>query len=317
MTAIPQAVTDYSDRLVDARKKAYVASCIACWNQGQPFVSEWPNLAAEYIQDIQRKLRRYGLTEIQRPEVVEAEPIIVEPVADTIVKCDECSQAVRTSEIINGKCPNPACWPGMAAYSEAYRDWSKANDAYVKAYKAAGYADAAHRFSNSWLTRNPAPNADHFRDGKRPKYAAWEVANVETKEEREARALAEKWDNPTVITRPNGESRILASVPEQQRLKLEAEIAKVTTARTLPDHRTYLRGKAYIGDVRGSVYDGRLQFEESIGGEKWAEAFKRQVEVAYIVDWYKKDGAKPGDFIPRTAMEARSLVATYGAEAAG
>lgn len=459
MPNIPESATAYITRLVDSRKRAYAQDCLACWNQGQPFASEWPNLKAEYVQDVATKMRRYLKVKPQSTPAVKPEPVAVPLVGDEpqvmtyndycyingvaghalddadhgtykfpngiseaakrrilkrsianteqwladrarlkaeydakvangefraptsaeslertaaghpdnesvqaarrviakraarraamaeaapspvaewveavtnpepakpnpqqtgrpeIIICPECSQAIRTSEIVNGKCPNPACFVGQAAYHAAHRAWSQARDIYAKAAREAGKPYA----TDTWRTRNTEPQPDHFKNGQQPKYSEWEKPRFESKADREARLEAEKWANPTIITRKHGTSRILASVPEQQRLKLEAEIIKADTSR-IPDHRTYLRGKAYIGPVRGSVYDGRLVFTETLGGEKWAGAFARMFEVAGIVGWNKKDGAKPGDYIPATPAEARHIQAVAGstfAEAAG
>ena len=380
-TTTPQPAMDYIARLVDSRKRAYAEDCLACWNQGQPFASEWPNLKAELVADVAAKMRRYlkvkspatakpnqevatathhahgspvpsdamdaieahmtaggelgigggyrfatitnaayrsrtdsgdwyvkpegagyrvrqgrksvylfpgqlrwmncecdapatTIRETAKPNQETTTPSPVEAWVETVtvpespkpdrpvatalvVLCDECSQAYRTDE--SASCPNPACFPGLAAYHAAWRGWYTAHNAYLKAYRDAGYGNADRLYGNAWLTRNPEPKADDFRDGKRPNYPEWETANVESKEQREARLLAEKWANPTIISRNTGVSRILASVPEQQRLKLEAEIAKASASRKSDERSSYMKGRAYIGNAtphRGMVQAG-------------------------------------------------------------
>ena len=73
-SAIPESASAYIARLVDSRKKAYASDCLACWQQGQPFASEWPNLKAEYVQDVATKMRRYLKVKTQ---TVKPEPVAV------------------------------------------------------------------------------------------------------------------------------------------------------------------------------------------------------------------------------------------------
>ena len=108
MTTIPESATAYIARLVDSRKKAYASDCLACWQQGQPFATEWPNLKAEYVQDVAAKMRRY--LKAPKPVAATPEPSPVVAWVETVTEPNPqpAAKPVRKPRTVTSKATEPS-----------------------------------------------------------------------------------------------------------------------------------------------------------------------------------------------------------------
>ena len=86
-----------------------------------------------------------------------------------------------------------------------------------------------------------------------------------------------------------------------------------------PEPPARRRGPAYFAPVAinpnprpGTGHIVALEIKSTIGGEAWGTALVRMQTVAGLMLWGKRNGAQPGDYIPRTVDEAHRLLEPAG-----
>ncbi len=262
---IPQPARDYLARLVDARKRAYAASCLACWQQGQPFAAEWPNLKAEYVQDVAAKMRRYlGVKSVQRaPQSA---------VAEQTTKPETAKPARRSA----GK----GVTPEVATYDEycAARGVDSFAPSEPSAHKFPnGVSGAAHRRILARIhAEGEAWQADRIRLRKEydAKLASGEVRKPTRRESLE-RTAAGHPDNESVqaARRLLAKMRVPASKPDvEQPAKAVALPFKVVQFKVRKLTKYGRSQDAIEATLTGGnqYYAGLIT--ETIGGMPWADA---------------------------------------------
>lgn len=292
----PTKVTEYRDRLVDARKMALVDAILTATANGDQWPSEWPNLRPELFTDVLTKLRRYGLLKtFERPEAASYQPTKAKRLAVTVTDKPALTTAItraRTDQQDYNR-TTPVAPPTPIVNT-------------VKECAECGRKDGS-------TMHYTGPNS--YRCGP------CDVARRETERVNAERKAAEKQANidANMIHGTYQHGKNVGSYrlfPSAKALGIQADVAKACTAK-LDRERSCLRGKAYLGTMLTDPNDKARPvavfapvFTETMGGEPWGVALGRMLEVANTLSWGTRDGAKPGDYIPRTVEEAHQLTTT-------
>lgn len=80
--------------------------------------------------------------------------------------CNECGYA----KPVDQPCPNPACWPGYAAYAQAVRNWEGLRTIFrtegLREYAKRGWAAAPSLFNENFERENPRPRREDYERTK-------------------------------------------------------------------------------------------------------------------------------------------------------
>ena len=306
-------LAEYRSRLVDSRKIALVDACIAADANNEPWPAEWPGLRPELYSDVLTKLRRYGLGKAPSPvsQVVKSwnaageQRATYQPPkatkeraakAETPVTCEAC---VEEQERLGHGALCPRCYDRRAYAPKRPKAAREAAKTMVTLKCADCDATNETPAGSGWR------HVNEWRCGAC--YGVWEKTERNAREELAALRAAER--KASMIQGTYSHSHRAAGGVHfgtynlyPAHTKLADEVQKACFSK-MPDPRSYLRGKAYIGQRAVPVFNGAL-FTETMGGEPWGVALGRMMAIANAIGWGTKDGMKPGDLIPRTIAEA-------------
>ncbi len=312
---IPQPATDYLARLVDFRKRAYAADCVTRWESGQPFATSWPNLKAEYVQDIARKLGRYlspkGSKPVSAPSpvnhIVDANKMVMNHKHGSPVPSDSMAEIERHMAA-SGELGIGGGYRFTTITNKAWQSWTKDGDWYIKA-EGTGYRIRQGRKSSVFLfegqlrwmncgCEGASANLDPVSAPSPVEEWVAEVVEPAAKPVRKPRVSAGK-------DAPRGLSIVK---PEPSRA-----LAKPVRAITYKPQRLtrYTRSRDAIEATMtgGNEFYAGL-FTETMGGQPWLEA----VTMYQSLEWQDRNRAA------LTQMRVHGLLAertTTYAEAAG